>query len=93
MNDTETRTATGNDFAPKYVEMNEVDRCPVCGIQLTGFDPAGPYAHNTCSQDCARTAAIVEAINGPRHAAMPTYTITHTEPDGNIDWHHSADSA
>jgi hypothetical protein len=36
--------------------------CSVCGTgPLSTHDP-GPYAHNTCSQRCACTAAIVGAL-------------------------------
>jgi hypothetical protein len=88
MNDTETRTDEEIDALVKVDAQAGVgQRCPVCGkMQIPrkykGFLPPEigdlyalelPYAHNTCSQDCARTAAIVEAINGWRLASMPTY--------------------
>ena len=51
--------------------------CPICGS--IGKSLLGPYAHNTCSQQCAIAAAIVEAINGWRLAALPTWTVTGNE--------------
>ena len=42
-------------------------RCSICGgwANVDGQIMRSPnYAHNTCSQLCACTAAIVEAING-----------------------------
>jgi len=52
-----TTTAAG----PVYVEIPDTWlHCAICGIASNRLD----YAHNTCTQDCARTAAIVETING-----------------------------
>ena len=75
--ETERETTTAIDWP----------QCPICG-----YKPLLPFgldcAHNTCSQACARTAAIVEAIDGWKLAAMPTCTIREqpwippTEPQG-----------
>ena len=83
MDTTETKTAaTGAGSA--YVEIPDTWlRCAVCGITSDRL----AYARNTCSQDCARTAAIVEAINGPRHAAMPTWRLQ----DGSVPPSYSVD--
>jgi len=57
-------------------------RCSICGgwANVDGQIMRSPnYAHNTCSQRCACTAAIVEAINGWRLAALPTWTVTGNE--------------
>jgi len=32
--------------------------CPICGLMLEGLIP---YAHNTCSQECARVAVRCRA--------------------------------
>jgi hypothetical protein len=60
MNTTNTTTTTTSDGSPKYVEAPKWPDCAICGIASDRLD----YAHNTCSQDCARIAAIVEAIGG-----------------------------
>jgi len=57
-------------------------RCSICGgwANVDGQIMRSPnFAHNTCSQLCACTAAIVEAINGWRLAALPTWTVTGNE--------------
>ena len=76
MNDTETEQET----KPTALDWS---RCPICSVPLSNqtqyqFNGVNvpPYAHGTCSQECARTAAIVEAINGWRSAAVPAYRIT-----------------
>jgi len=74
MNDNETTTIThSSKTAPKYVEAHNSPLCPICGISS---DQPLLYAHNTCSQLCACTAAITEAINGWRLAAMPQWTLS-----------------
>ena len=51
--------------------------CAICGALIATC----PYAHNTCSQRCACTAAIVEAINGcvcimpTQRVETPTFVI------------------
>ena len=59
--------STTTAASPVYVEMKLGAGCSVCGA----IQECLPYAHNTCSQLCACTAAIVEAINGWRLAAQP----------------------
>jgi len=51
MNATDTEQGTEDDILP-------APQCAICGVTVV----LDPYALNTCSQDCARTAAIVEAI-------------------------------
>jgi len=51
-------------------------QCPICGAGLDSDCPLS-YAHNTCSQRCACTAAIVAAINGCV-CIMPTQRNTQT---------------
>ena len=48
--------------------------CPICGS--IGKSLLGPYAHNTCSQLCACTAAIVEAIEGLTAIMTPYHVET-----------------
>jgi len=58
--------------------------CPICGS--IGKSLLGPYAGNTCSQLCACTAAIVEAIreagrwHGPLDHGTQTVTPIVTTP-------------
>ena len=59
MTTTETAT-TATDEETQYIKAADWLQCAVCGVFVTQF----AYAHNTCSQQCARTAAIVETING-----------------------------
>jgi len=46
--------------------------CRICGIVPFNGKPVLMFAHDTCSQDCARTAAIVEAIDRCRRAVFLT---------------------
>jgi hypothetical protein len=47
--------------------------CPVCGVHMAR--PCGPIANGlyTCSQDCARTAAIIAALDRLTEALRPRY--------------------
>ena len=62
-------------------------RCSICGgwANVDGQIMRSPnFAHNTCSQRCACTAAIVEAINGWRLANFPQWFVrgpTDSQPD------------
>jgi YHS domain-containing protein len=64
--------------------MTEV-ACPVCGNRV-GSIYSAEYPGSTCSQECARTFAIVEAAHELtkllRLMAYPTYTTT---PEGGIE--------
>ena len=71
MNATDTvTTATGVETA--YIKAQDWLKCPICGIASNRLD----YAHNTCSQRCACTAAIVEAIGGLTAIMTPYHVET-----------------
>ena len=52
-------TATGEET--QYIKAQDWPQCSICGVMFCYADH-GPYAHNTCSQRCACTAAIVGAL-------------------------------
>jgi len=60
MNATDTvTTATSTDHSPKYATIPDTWlKCAICGIASNRLF----YAHNTCSQLCACTAAICERV-------------------------------
>jgi len=68
MTTTETVT-TATDEETQYIKAQDWQRCAVCGVFVTQFD----YAHNTCSQRCACTAAIAEAIDDLSEALAHAY--------------------
>ena len=75
MTTTETEQETATAPRREY-------HCPICGS--IGKSLLGPYAHNTCSQQCAIAAAIVEAISGWRLANFPQWFVrgpTDSQPD------------
>ena len=61
---TTTDTERETETPPQGIDLF---RCSICGELMA----EKLYARNTCSQDCARTAAIVEAIDRWRTAAVP----------------------
>lgn len=48
---------TETEHRPK-LEASTMPHCPICGEWKNSW-----YAHDTCSPECARTAAIVQAID------------------------------
>lgn len=96
MNATDTEQETGTNAKPQIWE------CPVCGNGATLLNNGVilsryVFAHNTCSQGCARTAAIVEAVDDLSEALahayagrMPGMLTLDAGPQYNPD---SADSA
>ena len=69
MTTTDTATTATNEET-QYIKAQDWPQCSICGVMFSYADH-GPYAHNTCSQRCACTAAIVEAINGWRLDSFP----------------------
>ena len=67
MTTTETERETATAHRREY-------HCPICGS--IGKSLLGPYAGNTCSQLCACTAAIVEAIEGLTAIMTPYHVET-----------------
>jgi len=62
--ETELKAMSGRFTADTEPDAESVQgwTCSLCGLPCAPSQ--SPYAHNTCSQQCARTAAIVEAISG-----------------------------
>ena len=50
---------------------DENTRCTVCGLNYDGWTSSAAYAHGTCSQACARTAAMVQAVDRNTEALLP----------------------
>ena len=60
MTTTDTATTATNEET-QYIKAQDWPQCSICGVMFSYADH-GPYAHNTCSQRCACTAAIVGAL-------------------------------
>ena len=57
--------------------MNEeIFRCPVCNVIKPVYGTDGLDYRGTCSQACARVAAIVGAIDRLTTVMTPVYTVT-----------------
>ena len=69
--ETELKAMSGRFTADTEPDAESVQgwTCSLCGLPCAPSQ--SPYAHNTCSQLCAITAAIVEAINGWRLDSFP----------------------